>query len=392
MSKNRTIKNIFYIVICVLIAYITLKPKTEVTDLVKHPNIDVEILIEGEDQEQEYLNLEEMDFISGTIKGFIHSDSSQEKYAYIEYKINDAYHAPAYSPSYSLEIDTTKLPNGINKLLIIGYEEVNEVRGTKEILLNVDNGNNLVSRAPRRSRFYKIEDKPLYKKNYIPVLMYHDFQEDITLEQESAVVHPQLFEEQIQMLLQCEYTPITFYDLYLYSIGEGGLPLKPVIITADDGYLSNYETAFPILKKYNIPATYFITTQYIGTTTMYPHFTWENAKEMEESGLIDIQSHTHSHLLMSKLSKDEVLYQALISFGLIEQKLGERDVKVLSYPQFYNNKKTRKLLEEAGIDLQVTNLAKRYFSKTQCTDVKRIHVGNFTTPELLIEEIKKVTE
>lgn len=165
-----------------------------------------------------------------------------------------------------------------------------------------------------------------------------------------------------------------------------------MIITADDGYLSNYETAFPILKKYNIPATYFITTQYIGTTTMYPHFTWENAKEMEESGLIDIQSHTHSHLLMSKLSKDEVLYQALISFGLIEQKLGERDVKVLSYPQFYNNKKTRKLLEEAGIDLQVTNLAKRYFSKTQCTDVKRIHVGNFTTPELLIEEIKKVTE
>lgn len=366
------------------------RPKPNVI-IEKHAQIDIDILIKNTESLEEYYVLGQDTVVAGKIEGIAQIPSSDEEYEYIEYKINGFNYAPAYLPTYGVTIDTTELPDGWNELLVIGYKDGNNLEGVKQIIFKVDNSNKKTPRALRQGKAYEIGNVPSYKRKYVPVLMYHDFQESITPEQESAVVHPELFERQLKVLLQEGYTPITFKDLYLYMKEEGGLPEKPVIITADDGYLSNYETAFPILKKYNVPATFFITTRYIGINTSSPHFTWEQAKEMEESGLIDIQSHTHSHLLLSQLPDDEMLYQAAVSFGLIEQNLGERDVKVLAYPQFYNNRHTREKLLEEGVHLQVTRLGKRYLPRTEPTNIQRIHVANYTTPEMLIKEIKKLT-
>ena len=78
------------------------------------------------------------------------------------------------------------------------------------------------------------------------------------------------------------------------------MPENPIAITFDDGYLSNYEIAYPILKELNIPATIFIVTSTVGLDessgkVSTPHFTWDQAREMQESGIIDIHSHSHSH-------------------------------------------------------------------------------------------------
>ena len=99
----------------------------------------------------------------------------------------------------------------------------------------------------------------------------------------------------------------------------------------------------------------------------------------------------HSHLLLNTLPDDEMGHQVDISFGIIEKNLGKRDVKVLSYPQFYHNRHTKKRLEVEGVDLQVTNLVKRYKPTTKATNIQRIHVANYTSPEDLIKEIKKLT-
>ena len=74
----------------------------------------------------------------------------------------------------------------------------------------------------------------------------------------------------------------------------------------------------------------------------------------------------------------------------LEEELGKRDVKVLAYPQFQHNKKTVKWVEEVGINLQITNLAKLK-GVTKPLDVKRIHVANTTSPEQLLEMIQKLT-
>ncbi len=357
-----------------------------------HEKIDLAIRIkEAGPNERDYL-LTEDSIISGEMEIILELPAGDNEYTYMEYKINGFNYQVGYSPSYGITLDTRELPDGWNQLLVIGYKDSDKLEGVKQVIFKVKNSKNKKDRAARRGPVYKVEGKPSYKRDYIPVLMYHDFQDNITEDQESAVVHPALFEKQLQILLENNYTPITFNDLHLYMNGKGGLPSKPIILTADDGYLSNYEKAFPILKKYNVPATFFVTSRYIGVDTSSPHFTWEQAKEMEESGLVDIQSHTHSHMLLNTLPDDEIRHQVGVSFGLIEQNLGKRDVKVLAYPQFYCNRHTKEILVGEGVDLQITRLAKKYKPTTKATNIQRIHVANYTSPEDLIEEIKKLTK
>ena len=118
-----------------------------------------------------------------------------------------------------------------------------------------------------------------------------------------------------------------------------------------------------------------------------------SAREMEASGLVDIQSHTHGHTLMHELSEMEVAYEVQKSFGDIEKYLGRRDVKVLAYPQFLHTSKVKKWATQYGIDLQVTNLASRYRPvATQTLDIKRIHVSNEVSPQDLLNQIKRLTQ
>ena len=76
------------------------------------------------------------------------------------------------------------------------------------------------------------------------------------------------------------------------------LPKNSILITFDDGYKNNYTLAFPILKKYNMKATIFLNTKFIGKDEFY--LNWDEIKEMYESGLVDFQLHTHSHQLTIK--------------------------------------------------------------------------------------------
>ena len=114
----------------------------------------------------------------------------------------------------------------------------------------------------------------------IPVLMYHNLAEDYPKGAEGANITPKLFEEHMQGILDRGYTPVFVADYY-NSVQRGEtLPENPIIITFDDGYLSNYEIAYPILKRLNIPATIFIVTSTVGATAesgvvATSHFTWE---------------------------------------------------------------------------------------------------------------------
>ena len=71
------------------------------------------------------------------------------------------------------------------------------------------------------------------------------------------------------------------------------LPENSMLVTFDDGYKNTYTVAYPILKKYNIKATIFLNTKYINNDDAY--LTWDEIREMYNSGLVDFQMHTHSH-------------------------------------------------------------------------------------------------
>lgn len=100
----------------------------------------------------------------------------------------------------------------------------------------------------------------------IPVLLYHNFVTivpDSDPDNYSYINTPESFEENIKTLLDNGYTTISFKDLNDAYSGKSTLPNKPIIITFDDGYYSNYEYIYPILKKYNVKASIFVVTDKI---------------------------------------------------------------------------------------------------------------------------------
>ena len=98
-----------------------------------------------------------------------------------------------------------------------------------------------------------------FQKKRVIILMYHRFSQ----KPEPFKIQQSVFDNQIKFLRQ-KYNIIS---LKRYSEVLNGqrddLPDNPVIITIDDGYEDNYHYAYPVLKKYGVPATIFLTTDFI---------------------------------------------------------------------------------------------------------------------------------
>ena len=88
------------------------------------------------------------------------------------------------------------------------------------------------------------------------------------------------------------FTVIGMQDFLAWRRGEKSIPNKCCIITIDDGWVSAYNNAWPILKKYNYPFTLFIYINYVGTGGK--SMSWDQLAEMRDAG-VDIESHTYSH-------------------------------------------------------------------------------------------------
>ncbi len=115
--------------------------------------------------------------------------------------------------------------------------------------------------------------------------------------------------------LRRRYTTISLMDYW--HIRNGHIPpvRNPLVITFDDGYLDNWVWAFPLLKKYGMKATIFVSPEFVdekagcrpnsedtgnagrrqGEIDSWGFLSWEEMRMMERSGLIDIQSHAMSH-------------------------------------------------------------------------------------------------
>ena len=123
------------------------------------------------------------------------------------------------------------------------------------------------------------------------------------------------------------------------------LPDKPVIITFDDGYADNYRNAYPILKKYNLQGTIFLISDFVST---YPNYlTWTQAEEMQESGLINFESHTLSHEQLDSTSPEETWNQVDGSKKALEWHLG-KEINFLAYPCGSYDEELQRMVKDAG--------------------------------------------
>ena len=162
-----------------------------------------------------------------------------------------------------------------------------------------------------------------FNKSAVPVFLYHQ------VNPISSNVSPEIFEEHLKIIKKYNMKTITISEYYNNNIDKNS-----ILLTFDDGYYDNFKYVFPLLKKYNMKATIFLNTLYImdkrenepeikdnntvnleamkkyienGKATINQYMSWEEIKEMYDSGLIDFQAHSHKHMAIFKDIKIEGL-------------------------------------------------------------------------------------
>lgn len=167
------------------------------------------------------------------------------------------------------------------------------------------------------------------------------------------------FESQMQQLKDQGVTVIPMHDFLAWKRGEKDIPAKSAIITLDDGWKSQYETAWPILQKFGYPFTLFIYTDYVkgGPKSGGESLTWEQIGEMRDAG-VDIGGHTVSHKDLRGPKRgaaptpeyDAWLWNELNgSKQILEQRLGIK-VDTLALPFGFYNAHVQEMAKKAGYD------------------------------------------
>ncbi len=109
-------------------------------------------------------------------------------------------------------------------------------------------------------------------------------------------IRPADFEAQMKTLKDRGITVIGMQDFLAWRRGEKNIPPRSAIVTFDDGWRSQYDVAWPIMKKYGYPMTLFIYTEGVrgGSLGGGEAITWEQLAEMRDAG-VDIQAHSATH-------------------------------------------------------------------------------------------------
>lgn len=160
----------------------------------------------------------------------------------------------------------------------------------------------------------------------------------------SLAIEPDDFDWQMKYLVDHGYHSISTDELYDFLAGKGTLPDRPVLITFDDGYVDNYTTAYPILKKYNLKATIFIVTGFVSKRNGY--LTWDQLREMEKNG-ITAQSHTVTHAPLPELPDERIREELALSKRQAETELGH-PIDFIAYPTGVHDLHIVGIAKEAG--------------------------------------------
>lgn len=254
----------------------------------------------------------------------------------------------------------------------------------------------------------------------VPILLYHNLAEDGADEARitGSTISQAQFEEEMALLAGNGYETVSFQQMFDFVEKGTPLPERPVCITFDDGYLSNYRIAFPILKRYRMKATIFVIGSTVGNTVTYkdtdfpitPHFDDTQAREMTDSGLISIQTHTYDmhqwpayetgtrirkNILPLPEESDEDYARALEADlhrarTEIEEVTGQ-PVNVLAYPGGTSNQLSQELLVSFGVKATLSiNPGKAVLTQgcpTSLQNMNRFYVLYTTSQEEFLEWI-----
>lgn len=256
---------------------------------------------------------------------------------------------------------------------------------------------------------YGAEGKEADTKVYMPILMYHHFVKEIPRNGDSgATVTADKFRGDMKFLQENGYTALLPQDLKAVTEGTMDMPEKPIMITLDDGYESAYTIAYPILEETGMKATVFAIVSGVDKPKKkeIKKLNWEQMKEMYESGIFDIQSHSYDlhnstkdgafkvnqiNGIERKLVECKAQYELRVgtdiakSVQLIEENVGT-DVICFSYPYGADDEWGREVLKNNGILFGFSTVYGLARLNEDLGFLGRFSVGMSTDLDLLLED------
>ncbi|NJO38642.1 MAG: polysaccharide deacetylase family protein [Rhizobiales bacterium] len=163
----------------------------------------------------------------------------------------------------------------------------------------------------------------------IAVLCYHRVSDEL---RDHVTVGVRQFDQQMAFVKE-NYRVVALRALIeTGGAGERG-PLAA--ITFDDGYLDNYQNAFPILQKHGVSATFFVSTDHITEGKPFahdleklgrglPNMSWEQIREMHRAGM-DFGSHTANHVDLGRIGEAQARDELTRSNAAMQAELGLAD-------------------------------------------------------------------
>jgi len=171
----------------------------------------------------------------------------------------------------------------------------------------------------------------------------------------STSIRPDIFAAQMAILKDEGYTVVALPALLVALHSQQPLPDKAIAITFDDGYLSIYDTAFPMLQALDFPFTVFINTQPINNG-LPGYMSWEQVRAMSDAG-VTIANHmvNHPHMIDSEGGEtpaqriERLRSELLQAQETIREQTGQ-DHRFMAYPYGEYDPDVKQLLVDLGFD------------------------------------------
>nr|WP_312576706.1 polysaccharide deacetylase family protein [Sedimentibacter sp.] len=243
----------------------------------------------------------------------------------------------------------------------------------------------------------------------LPIIMYHHILKNSKY-WGKYVVSPDDFESDIIYLKKEGYTTIVVQDLIDFVYNKKDLPEKPIMLTLDDGFLTNYTYVLPILEKYNCKAVVSIVGKYVDDCSDVSgckgtYLSWDQVKELVDSPYIEIQNHSYSmhednntrrgsckkkgesYEEYKKALNDDVGKMQI----LVEEKTGYKPV-AFTYPFGFISKESNQILIDMGFLSSLscyTGVNLLTGNKDELYELKRFNRANDINQEKFFKEFKK---
>ena len=157
---------------------------------------------------------------------------------------------------------------------------------------------------------------------HVPIVIYHSVRPYIKGEsgtQDRYDITPELFDKQLNYLRDNGFTTITFNELADYFDNGTPLPVKPIILSFDDGWENQFIYAFPLLEKQKMVGTFFVFTNALNRGK---HLKWDDVRTMKKAGM-EIGSHTKFHPYLDNIKDSATLANEIEgSKKILEESVG----------------------------------------------------------------------